>query len=282
MTRAQQLALVITGAILALVAFGAGGPLRGGPGEDRTDRYEAALGGIEELEATISQGAGVLRVETIDSDRAYEATITRSSRLGVRVEYRRGELRIRDDRPGFSRGGLTNNWTVAITRRVPVDLEARTGAGQATMDLTGLKGKAEIRAGAGQVRVEFADGPAAVEQLEFSAGTGRFEAVGLGNAHARRIEARAGVGELHLDFSGSARDVTQVEINGGVGRIIITVPDGLGVRVFARRGATSGMSLSGFTQRGQDEYVNAAWETAPAKVDIRARLGVGQFEVQVK
>lgn len=79
MTRAQQLALLITLAVLALVAFGTRGPLRGGPGVERTDRYEAALGGIEDLEATL-------------------------------------------------------------------------GEGRATMDLTGLKGNAEIRSGAGEVQ----------------------------------------------------------------------------------------------------------------------------------
>ena len=280
MTRAQRWALLATAVILALVAFGSGS-LRGGRlGDVRTDRYGAALDDSARLDATISQGAGTLRVETIDSDRAYEATITHHAGIRIRADYSRGRLVLSDDR-GRGRGRrVTNDWAVAITRRVPVDLTASTGAGRGTFDLTGLRGRARIRAGAGEVRVEFRDGPAELEELVLQAGAGRFDAVGLGSAHARRIEARAGVGEFHLDFAGSAEGVTQVEVQGGVGKILVTVPEGLGVRVFARSGMTSRLNLAGFTPHGDNEYVNAAWETAPAKVEIRASLGVGEFEVR--
>jgi len=280
MTRAQRWALLATAVILALVAFGSGS-LRGGRlGDVRTDRYGAALDDSARLDATISQGAGTLRVETIDSDRAYEATITHHAGIRIRADYSRGRLIISDDRGRVRGRRITNDWTVAITRRVPVDLTASTGAGRGIFDLTGLRGRARIRAGAGEVRVEFRDGPAELEELVLQAGAGRFDAVGLGNAHARRIEARAGVGEFHLDFAGSAEGVTQVEVQGGVGKILVTVPEGLGVRVFARSGMTSRLNLAGFTPHGDNEYVNAAWETAPAKVEIRASLGVGEFEVR--
>ena len=280
MTRAQRWALLATAVILALVAFGSGS-LRGGRlGDVRTDRYGAALDDSARLDATISQGAGTLRVETIDSDRAYEATITHHAGIRIRADYSRGRLIISDDRGRVRGRRITNDWTVAITRRVPVDLTASTGAGRGTFDLTGLRGRARIRAGAGEVRVEFRDGPAELEELVLQAGAGRFDAVGLGSAHARRIEARAGVGEFRLDFAGSAEGVTQVEVQGGVGKILVTVPEGLGVRVFARSGMTSRLNLAGFTPHGDNEYVNAAWETAPAKVEIRASLGVGEFEVR--
>lgn len=280
MTRAQRWALLATAVILALVAFGSGS-LRGGRlGDVRTDRFGAALDDSARLDATISQGVGTLRVETIDSDRAYEATITHHAGIRIRADYSRGRLVLSDDR-GRGRGRrVTNDWAVAITRRVPVDLTASTGAGRGTFDLTGLRGRARIRAGAGEVRVEFRDGPAELEELVLQAGAGRFDAVGLGSAHARRIEARAGVGEFRLDFAGSAEGVTQVEVQGGVGKILVTVPEGLGVRVFARSGMTSRLNLAGFTPHGDNEYVNAAWATAPAKVEIRASLGVGEFEVR--
>jgi len=282
MTRAQRWALVVTVVILALVVVASGSGLSGRSGGVRTDRYGAALGDATRLDATIRQGAGTLRVETIDSDRAYEATIKHDAGIRIRADYGRGRLSISDDRGRVRGRGITNDWTVAVTRRVPVDLTASTGAGRGTFDLTSLRGSAEIRAGAGEVRVEFREGSAVLEELVLQAGAGRFEAVGLGNAHAQRIEARAGVGEFRLDFSGSAQALTQVQINGGVGKILVTVPEGLGIRVFARRGVTSRLNLAGFTQRGENEYVNAAWETAPAKVEIRASLGVGEFEVRGK
>jgi hypothetical protein len=130
------------------------------------------------------------------------------------------------------------------------------------------------------VAVRFDEGEAAVEELELRAGAGRFEATGLGHARARAIEVRAGIGELRLDFAGPGREVTEVEINGGVGQIILAVPQDVGVRVRGRSGVTGRLTLPGFTQRDEDEHVNALWETAPVRLDIRVRVGVGGFEIQ--
>gem|GEM_PF-5410719 len=100
MTRAQQWALIATLVILGLVVVSSGGiASRAGPA--RTDRYAAALGDTSALRVTIAQGAGTLRVHTIETDQAYEATITRDARARVRVDYRRGRLTIRDGSRGF-------------------------------------------------------------------------------------------------------------------------------------------------------------------------------------
>lgn len=281
MTRAQQWAVLITGAILALAFFGGQGRRWGGGlGNVRTERSSAPLAGQASLEVSIRQGAGTLRVDTVDSENAYEAVFTHNAGIRVRVNYAGGTLRISDDRPRISGRGFTNDWVVGISHRVPVELKVSTGAGRGAFDLTGLRGSAEIRSGAGEMRVAFREGPAAVDTLDLQAGAGRFEAVGLGYARARRIAARAGVGEFRLDFAGAAPGQTDVELNGGVGRIVLTVPDGVGVRVIARGGLTSRLNLTGFASRGRDEYVNAAWETASAKLEIRARLGVGEVEVR--
>ncbi|HEV8340247.1 MAG TPA: hypothetical protein VGR25_11420 [bacterium] len=39
------------------------------------------------------------------------------------------------------------------------------------------------------------------------------------------------------------------------------------------------LRLVGFTQVSDDEYINAAWETASARLVISASLGVGEFVV---
>lgn len=271
-------ALIGTALILAVVAFGAGRP--GRPGALVTDRYGAALADTGRLNATLAQGAGVMRVETMDGDRAYEATITHHAGVRIRADYGRGRLVIRDERTGAGGRRTTNDWTVQLTRRVPVELTASTGAGRAAFDLTGMRGTAAIRAGAGDVRLEFKEGPASLDALSLQAGAGRFEAVGLGFARAGRIEARSGVGELHLDFGGAAEGVTHVEVSGGVGKIRITVPDGVGVRLLARRGLTSRLRLPGFTERADGEHVNEAWDGAAARIEIRASLGVGELEIR--
>lgn len=279
MTRAQLYALIVTAGILVLFAGGGGRRFAGGPGGVVTERHEGMLGGAQVLRAQISQGAGTLRIQTADTETAYLAALTHDRRDRIDVTYRSGDLRI-------SEAGrripvrMTNEWNITLSRRVPVDLRISTGAGRASVDLSGLRGEIDVRAGAGEVLVSFGEGDAAVEELGMHAGAGRFVATGLGFARARKIEARAGVGELQLDFSGPGRDLTEVEISGGVGRIIVTVPQGAGVRVRGRGSVTGRLTLPGFSQRGDDEHVNASWETAPVRIDIQARRGVGGLEVR--
>ena len=278
MNRTAWAALAVTAAIAALVvAAGNRASFFGGPGV-RTTTHRAPLGDVRRLEVALRMGAGTLTVRTTDGDSAYEATITQSELFNTEVGFRDGRLRIADRVPRRLGLSLTNEWTVALNRRVPIDLEASTGAGRGTFDLTGLSGSAEITAGAGQVRVEFTAPGGAVKALEFRGGVGKFEAVGLGNAGAEEIEVRAGVGEFHLDFSGEGRRTTRVEVRGGVGRMELVIPDGLGVRIKAR-GGVSRLRLVGFKQVSDDEYVNDAWKSATARLEVSASLGVGEFVV---
>lgn len=282
MNRAVWVALAVTAAIAALVvAAGDRGPLFGGLGEVRTTTHRAPLGALRVLEVDLRMGAGVLSVRTIDGESAYEATITQNERLNTEVRFRDSDLRIADRTPRGLGTSYTNEWAVALNRRLSIDLEARTGAGQAIFDLTGISGSAQIRAGAGEVRVEFTAPGGAVKQLELTGGVGRFEAIGLGHAGAEEIEVRAGVGEFRLDFSGQIRATTKVEVRGGVGRMELIIPEGLGVRIRAR-GGLNRVRLTGFKQVGDDEFVNDAWASATARLEVSASLGVGDFVVSEK
>lgn len=279
MNRTAWVALAVTAAVAVLViAAGNRAPFFAGPGEVRTTTHRAPLGDIARLEVDLRMAAGTLSVRTTDGDAAYEATITQNQLFNTEVRFREGSLRIADRAPRRLGLSLTNEWMVALNRRVPIDLEASTGAGRATFDLTGLSGSAEISAGAGQVRVEFTAPGGTVKVLEFRGGVGKFEAVGLGNAGAEEIKVRAGVGEFLLDFSGAAKGTTRVEVRGGVGRMELAIPAGLGVRIKARSGV-SRLRLVGFTQVSDDEYVNDAWQSAAARLDVTASLGVGAFVV---
>lgn len=283
MNRENTIALLLTVVIVGVVlASGRGLPFGIRSGRVRTFTYAAPLGAAPRLVAEIHLGVGVLRLRTMDTGNAYEAEIVRNEGWPVEVEYRQGRLRVSDRGTRLLAATATNEWTIGITRRIPVDLEVDAGAGRAMLDLTGMSGSAEIRAGTGDIRVEFGAGRGTIQRLTLQGGVGRFEALGLGNAGAARIEARSGVGESVLDFSGAVRGVTEMEVHGGVGRILLTVPAGLGVRVRASRGVTQSLRLEGFRQLGGDEYVNDAWETARAKLDVRASLGVGEFAVQVR
>lgn len=284
MSRTQLLAVLLTVVITGLVAWsGQPGSLFRPPGSVTTRTYSEPLGGAQELDVRLAMGAGILRVHTIDSANAYEATLVHNAGLPISVDYRSrdGGRQLRISDRGFRPfgGSYTSEWTIGLTRKVPLDLEASTGAGRGVFDLTGMTGQVEINAGAGEVRVEFREAGGQLEELEFRGGVGRFEAVGLSNARAKRIDARAGVGEFVLDFSGAPSGTAMLDVRGGVGKVTLLVPPELGVRLHVR-GRTSRLSIEGFTRSGEDEYVNSAWASAAARLDVRASLGVGEFAVR--
>ncbi len=279
MTRAQVLALLLTLAIAAAVALSSpSGVFPGSLGTVTTDTYMQPLNDVKDLDVTLRMGAGTLRVTTADSPNAFEATIVHHTGVRVAVDYSGDRLRISDRGPRFVGTTVTNDWTIQLTRRVPMHLVVSIGAGREVLDLTGLTGSVELGAGAGEVSAQFQEGSGTLERITLRGGAGRVDAIGLANAHARRIEVRGGVGELSLDFSGSGNQTTDVDVRGGVGRVVLVLPSGVGARIHARRGLGQ-VTLAGFTQKGADDYENDAWSTATTRFDIRASLGVGKFEV---
>lgn len=280
MNRGQWLALAGTVVIVVVVLAASGSPPFGsGSRQTATERYEAPLGSVRAIDATIRMGAGRLSIRTIDTRNAYEAVLTHSGDVRVEVVYDAGRLRVEEVR-ALPVGRTTNDWEIGITRAVPVTLVVSTGAGRSTLNLTGLSGSVTITTGAGEVDVAFDAGNGALDRLELAAGAGRFSATGLGNAHARTVVARAGIGELRLDFSGSATGTTVVTVNGGVGRLALDIPRDVGVRLRLRAGLGRRPSLEGFTQIGEHEYTDAGWSGPGPKLDLAVALGVGGFDLR--
>lgn len=283
MNRAQLAALLLTAAIIAVATVAANYVTIGGTslGSVITESSVQPLTDIRELRVSIRMGVGTLQVTTADSPNAYEAKLTHDKGTRVTIERSEGALRIVDRRSGFQLGGLRrlNEWTIQLTRRVPVQLRVSTGAGRQRVDLTGMSGSAEISTGAGEVRLEFQPGTGTLERLTLRGGAGRLQTIGLGNAHVKTIEARAGVGDFVLDFSGTGSGTTDVNVRGGVGRVTLTIPRDVGVRIRVRRGLGQ-LTLPGFSRTSSGEYVNETWSGATARLDIQASVGVGTLEVR--
>lgn len=285
MTRAQTLALVLTAAIGAVVLLAATGAFRDeAAGGLVTEMHAEPLGDVRALAADLAMGSGRLRVRTIESDNAFEAQITRPARRRVRVEYTSGRLRIAEGQGGWRRRaepGLGHDWSVGLMRRVPLDLDLAAGSANASVDLTGMTGSAELSTGSGEIQVSFGAAGGAVESLEVRTGSGDVEIRGLGYARARDVEARTGSGQITLDLSGSGGQWrTSIDVRAGSGSITLIVPEGVGVRIRIDDRQASRAQLPGFRQAGDEEFVNDAWAGASSTVDVEVSLGSGAFEVR--
>lgn len=270
MTRASLVALAITVALGAVIVAGRGGSVV-------TETLSEPLGAAAELDATIAMGAGRLLVRTADSPNAFEARLTHHTSAPVRVTYDNGALRISDEPlPLGGFGQRANDWTVDLTRRVPIELAVRVGSGSATLDLTGMTGAGEIRVGSGAARVTFGEGSGVVRALTLQAGSGRVDAEGLGHARVQRVDAQVGSGRLRLDFAGLARGTVQARARAGSGRIEVIVPQGVGLRISGSERV--GRGLSGLRQI-DGAWVNDAWAAADVRVEVEASVGSGRLVV---
>ena len=88
-----------------------------------------------------------------------------------------------------------------------------------------------------------------------------------------------GVGALVIDLTGDRTDDLDVDIDGGVGEAILRVPEGVGVRVDGDMGIGS-FRARGLTKR-DGVFVNDAYGSTDATIDIRIDAGIGSIEIEV-
>lgn len=174
-----------------------------------------------------------------------------------------------------------NAWEVALASGVPLDLDVDMGSGTATLDLTGLSlTRLSLMTGAADVRLTMrAPNPEPVSTVQVTAGTGQFVGMGLGHANFDQFNVLGGAGSLDLDFTGAYSRSALVDIKAGAGRITVRVPADIGVRVTLTGISVVPVDVVGLTERGENEYVNAAYGVAPLTLTVRIATGAGAISL---
>ncbi len=152
------------------------------------------------------------------------------------VEYRasgsRGELRILQPNIGTAPGG-EYDWDIRLNDDRPIDLAAKLGAGEATMDLGTLNLRGlDISQGVGELKVDLRGKPKRSYDVRISGGVGE-ATVYLPKSVAIVATAKGGIGDLNVDGlekrggywynAGHEDDPVRirVDVKGGVGEIHI-------------------------------------------------------------
>jgi hypothetical protein len=183
---------------LVAIAIGVGLVLGAAPGRRPAEGREAvALGGAVRASVEIDHGAGELRMRShLAGDNLLEGTF--AGGIDVR-ERREGEWLEVALRPtswlGSAWGGRnTRDWSVTLTRTVPIELALRTGAGRVEADLSDLR----------------------VESLRLETGAAAV-ALTIPSTGRPRIHVRAGAADVRLTVP--ARMAARIETRGGLSSI---------------------------------------------------------------
>lgn len=88
------------------------------------------------------------------------------------------------------------------------------------------------------------------------------------------LDIDAGVGDVEINLAGEWEDGFKADVQMGVGKTTIILPRDIGVKVIAEKGIGK-INIDGFTKKGDNVYVNEAFEDAKTIIIVNAELGIG-------
>ncbi len=115
-------------------------------------------------------------------------------------------------------------------------------------------------------------------ELTASLGAGTSELV-LGGLDLRALKVSVGAGDVLVDLSGEWSEDLRASIEGGAGSFRVRVPASTGVRVVGDQGGLGTFELDGFRRSG-DDWVNDAYGSSAATIELRVTRGVGEVVIE--
>ena len=185
---------------------------------------------------------------------------------------------------GWFGSGQRLRWDVALTPKIPLNLDLHGGAGRSNIDLSALQVTGlNIASGAGEFTVNL---PPGTYNARYSGGVGRSSLTVPSGADVD-LNVSSGAGEVNLDINDNS--AVNARISGGVGQCNIHVPAEAAVRLEARTGLGSinaGPQFARISASGGDFWdKGGVWQTvnfegAERKIVIRFDGGVGELNIR--
>jgi major membrane immunogen (membrane-anchored lipoprotein) len=97
----------------------------------------------------------------------------------------------------------------------------------------------------------------------------------LSGMQLRDLKVDAGVGDVEVDLGGEWEESFHVDINTGVGETTVILPKGTGVKIKSQEGIGKS-NFEGFVAKGNNTYVNDAYDSADVIITVKVDMGVGE------
>lgn len=238
--------------------------------------------GDPELDVSVEYGAGKMFITPSESPTLYKATLRYDADVFKPVtSYESGRLRIGvEDATMRGRNMKSGQLDLALSTRVPMDLDLKFGAVQAEMDLSGMRiRQAHIQTGASETDLEVTKpNPETCSMFKLEVGAADFSAEGLGNLNCRAYEIGGGIGDVTLDFNGAWSVDSHVKVGMGLGQLTLRVPRGLGVQV-EKGGFLASFDSQGLVKRG-NVYYSENFESASNRISFKIDAAFGAIRIQ--
>lgn len=233
------------------------------------------------LNVDVEYGAGRLFITPAAANALYKATLRYDARAFRPVaQYQDGKLRV-----GIEGGSIkgrnmkSGRLDLALSTRLPLDLDLKFGAVQANMELGGMKIRsAHIQTGASETDIAVnKPNSEKCTLLKIEVGAADFHAAGLGNLSCEMVDVDGGVGDVVLDFNGAQRGNVNIDVDMGLGSLTLRVPRGLGVQV-TKTGFLASFDSQGLVKRG-NVYYSENWDKAGIRAYFNIDAAFGAVKV---
>ena len=201
----------------------------------------------------------------------------------------RGELTIRSKEESFWKGATRDShaddrhWQLMITDEVPLTMNIEFGAGEGTVDLTGLRiHDLQMSSGASAVDMLCAEpNTLRASRVTIESGVSRFTAKGLANLNFRRFKFSGGIGSYKLDFTGSLVESATATIDVGLGSVIVTLPHGIPAQIEYEKNWFSSFDVDdAFVETSDDVFETKDFDRADRRLTLRIQSGMGSVKVR--
>jgi hypothetical protein len=156
---------------------------------------------------------------------------------------------------GIPTSDVVNQWDLALTNRLPLDLTIEGGASENHFDFTGLQlTRLKITQGASETDLRFdTPNPQVLDTFSFTTGASSADLYGLGYANFNQMDFSAGAGDYTLDFTGALSHDAIVNVKATISNITIIVPTGTRA-VVINEGTVSNINTRGVWLLNDETY----------------------------
>ncbi len=238
----------------------------GDGGEVKTDIFAEEIGAATSARINLELSSAPTTVSALgDSDDLIEADLTYDGKISFDVRGEQEKTVNLSQRGNWSFSWFDwfdddkLRWDIALSSRLPLELEIDAGSGSSTLDLHRLQlTELKLDVGSGSVR---ADLPATESRYDAQVDGGSGSCtLNLADGVDVSLQADAGSGSVKIEI-GDQSDVN-LRLDGGSGSITIDVPNDAAVRVDVRDDGSGNVRVLSHmerTRRGDDD--EGTWET---------------------
>lgn len=254
-------------------------------GEMEEYREEVSSAGVASAQVKIEQGIGELSIAPGDPALLFSGVFrTNVVEWAPEVSWENDRLDIKQGTAtGMPDAGAENEWELAFSPDVELDMELEIGAVDCDLDMGGLAlTRLSIESGASDLVLHF-DEPNRVEmeRLRIQVGAANVEVRGIGNASPQNVRIDGGVGNITLDLTGAWASSSDIRVTTGSGMLSLRLPRDVGVRV-EMEGGLGNVEADADLYYEDGVYTNDAYGEAAVNLLIEVTVGVGSVELELE